>query len=191
MNFLETTLRSYPYIDSIVKALNNFYRNDYELILNSKYTNEMTYSFRLAMYLSKILESQVRNRKVIDCEYHGMLDPRQMLYLRKSIEGYGKCRPDIIYHIRSNCQAPNNVENNIFAIEIKKKSAGNDKQKAIAYIRELKYNESFCIYNWGRKYVTVAAFKNTSNSIQNQTIRFKFDETSSQLLPYKVKLENL
>ena len=183
MKNYESRLSNYGYICTIIKALNRFYQNDYLLLENENYTNEMTYSFRLAMYLARELETQNHNNnKAIDCEYHGMLDPTQEKYLRKCIPEYGKCRPDIIYHTRSKAGVSQNKDDNCFAIEVKKKAVGKDKDKAKGYINALKYKESFCIYNWGRKYVTITAFRRSLEGIVTDSFRYKFDVKTSNLL---------
>lgn len=119
------------YLECIVESLNIFYQRDRELIQND--THEQSYGFRIAKYLSEILESGSCSYR-IDCEYNREGydgDPKRIKA--------GLIKPDIIYHKRL-------TEENIFVIEIKKKdNNGKDLEKVKNIMEILKYKRGFCI----------------------------------------------
>lgn len=131
------------YLSTIIAALEEFYRNDYELLSTGRLTHEQTISFRVGMYLAKRLESP-SNHLYVDCEYHGdVYNPE----LRKIVNGEN-IRPDIIYHDRG--------WQNEFCIEMKVRSlVPKDYAKLNGLISEYGYHEGYGICNIGRRYVTI------------------------------------
>lgn len=150
------------YLDAIKNALTKFYQNDSEL-LDGK-THEMTFCFRIAMYLTGLLEG---GEKRIDCEYHGQV--RGEHYVRKAV-GKKNIRPDIIFHQRS---SPHHKGSNIFAVEVKLGSPAKDMDKMRNILNVLNYEQGFCISNVSKRYVTVhEVFADDSrNSEKHRDIR--------------------
>ena len=159
----------FKYLNTIIDALQIFYRNDYELLLNNRKTHEQTISFRIAMYLSQILENH-KKEMYIDCEYHGdLFNPEG----RKTIEIERHIRPDIIYH--------NRKYDNRFCIEMKVGSLVQKDVKVVnGLIYEYGYLEGYCICNIGKNYVTINAISSKYNG-RGIRYRFKYDGTSKKL----------
>lgn len=122
----------YFFIKIILPALEEFYRNDVELIRLG--VSEMTIQFRIAKYLSNFIEPKYNLR--IDCEYN-----RNMYNIKKFNED--KVRPDIICHKR------NSNEYNLFVIELKKEDPNTDLEKIKNYINDstYAYKHGYCISN--------------------------------------------
>jgi hypothetical protein len=136
------------YLNAIKSALESFYENDSDLLQGRMH--EMTFCFRIAKYLSELLE---KGDKRIDCEYHSMVCDDE--YVRKSIRNNKKrknIRPDIIFHQRS---SPNASGKNIFALEVKIGSPGKDLDKVQDIVLGLDYEYGFCISNVRKCSVTI------------------------------------
>ena len=98
-------------------ALNEFYRNDAELITLG--VREDTMSHRIAVYLEQILIEKGYKKYHVDREYdkHGKL-PK---WLKPKIPSNGYShRPDIVIHERGN------DNNNLLLVEVKKNKALTD-----------------------------------------------------------------
>lgn len=135
------------YLESIKRALTNFYMKD--IMLFSTSMHEMTFCFRIAKYLSEQLENTTDN-KTIDCEYHSSPNGHKNI----SVNGKDRdIRPDIIFHKRSKYGEPQ--DNNVFVLEVKIKSPGDDIKKVQATLSRWNYKQGFCICNVGKKYITV------------------------------------
>lgn len=144
------------YLNNIKSALEQLYKNDSELF--DSITNEMTYTFRIAKYLSDDL---VEDEYKIDCEYHGMVKDKK--FIRKRV-GDNKIRPDIIYHKRSSIESSEDV--NIFVIEVKKGYRRNDIHKVRKIMRGLGYQFGYCISNIGPNRVTVHEVLNNDTEVK-------------------------
>jgi hypothetical protein len=140
------------YLSVIIDSLRIFYQNDYQLL--DSITNEMTITFRIAKYISEILEN---DEYKIDCEYHGMI--KNNMPVRKQYKsGTGsirRIRPDIIFHKRS---TQDYEGENVFLIEVKKGSANGDIKKVQNAMKSLAYKKGYCITNIGKNYVTLIEF---------------------------------
>ncbi len=153
----------FRYLPTIISALEDFYRNDYELLSAGRLTHEQTISFRIGMYLAKRLESP-NNHLYVDCEYHGdIYNPE----LRKIIHGKN-IRPDIIYHNRG--------WQNEFCVEMKVRSlVPKDYEKLNGLISEYRYHEGYGICNMGKRFVTIHAI---SSDHPKQGIRYRLQYNS-------------
>lgn len=122
----------YFFIKIIIPALAEFYYNDVELIRLG--VSEMTIQFRIAKYLSNLIEPKCNLR--IDCEYN-----RNMYNIKKINED--NVRPDIICHKR------NSDECNLFVIELKKEDPNTDLEKIKKYVNNptYAYKYGYCISN--------------------------------------------
>lgn len=159
----------FRHLQTIVSALEEFYKNDRNLLMPTKHTHEQTVSFRVGMYLANRLEDKSANMYV-DCEYHGDINNPSF---RKVINGR-RVRPDIIFHDRN--------QKNEFCIEIKLHSVGHDATKINGYISNYNYREGYCIYNIGINFVTILAFS-SGTPCTGIKYRYRFKENTQHLEP--------
>lgn len=125
------------YLSVIKKALLQLYCKDKALFeeRNGSSQHEQTFSFRIALYLQNALKD--KNNLFIDCEYHGAYKEKDnRKKVRCSNGKWHRVRPDIIYHDRK--------EDNIFCIEIKKKSLKEkDSKNVIQYLKNISTKRDF------------------------------------------------
>lgn len=162
-----TSINQFQYLQTIVEALEEFYKKDRELLMSNRHTHEQTVSFRVGMYLANRLENK-NNNMYVDCEYHGDVNNPAF---RKVINGE-RVRPDIIFHDRN--------QRNEFCIEMKLHSVGHDTAKINGYIAKYNYREGYCIYNIGKKFVTILAFS-LSAPYTEVKLRYRFNKNTQGL----------
>ena len=160
------------YLVHIENAVKKFYANDSEQIIRNR-QSERTYHFRIAKYLSD--EIEINNivlddisKMYIDCEFN--MDGQN----RKENNNGNKVYPDIICHNRKY----GDDKKNLFAIEIKVRSSGSDKNKVKEYMDNQNYSEGYCISNINKNSFTIIII-NSNNTYQKNTY-IKSSQNSGQ-----------
>lgn len=146
------------YFEACIKpALKKLYEKDKYLLENG--VHEQTISARLAKYLEDVInegENEICNeiRSLnIDCEYNKN---------RKKLKTIGEARkvnirPDIICHKRGT------NDNNIFVVEIKKKTDICDEYKIKDIVEYLSYKEGYAIQEFTKRRFYVFFYENGGN----------------------------
>lgn len=131
LHLLSYRYKSIFFLQAIERAMKRLCEYDSNLILR-KSGNERFCHFRVAHYLSSILENRTRGL-YIDCEFNkdknnNSKNNKKIIITKNNI--HKKIRPDIIFHDRGN--------RHIFALEMKMNTIKEDK-KSFLQMTEKKY----------------------------------------------------